>query len=155
MSYAHRTIVTFQSDAFNTEVRRDYFINECCYGDDLCNWLIERLSADGVQCDVQADQEDHGWYFNFMLGMERYCFVCSYRQGDETDPGMWIGWIERAVGFMASIFGGRDKEISVEAPAKIHKALASNPQITEIRWHSKKTFDRGDETAGAPQPSDS
>jgi len=32
----------FQSNAFNTSEQRDYFINECCFGDDLARSLIER-----------------------------------------------------------------------------------------------------------------
>ena len=40
-----RTVVTFRSSAFNTTESKDYFINECCFGDDAARWIIERLTA--------------------------------------------------------------------------------------------------------------
>ena len=40
--------VVFRSDAFNTSETKDYFINECCFGDDLARWLIEQLRARGA-----------------------------------------------------------------------------------------------------------
>ena len=36
-----RTVVTFQSSAFNTSERKDYFINNCCYGDDVARVIAE------------------------------------------------------------------------------------------------------------------
>ena len=35
-----KTQVHFRSRAFNCTQPRDYFINECCFGDDVCRWLI-------------------------------------------------------------------------------------------------------------------
>ncbi len=55
-----RTVVTFQSPAFNTSERKDYFINDGCYGDDLARWLIEQLRSRGVQTDAEPGQEDFG-----------------------------------------------------------------------------------------------
>jgi len=37
-----RRNVIFQSTAFNTSQPKDYFINDCCYGDDVARWLMER-----------------------------------------------------------------------------------------------------------------
>jgi hypothetical protein len=60
-----RTLVTFESPAFNTTERRDYFINEGCYGDDLARSLIEQFRSRGVQTEAKPGQEDFGWYFGF------------------------------------------------------------------------------------------
>jgi hypothetical protein len=35
-----RSLVTFKSTAFNVMERRPYFINDCCFGDDVAKWLI-------------------------------------------------------------------------------------------------------------------
>jgi len=40
-----RTVVTFESTAFNMITPRDYFVNPCCFGDDLAEWLIREISA--------------------------------------------------------------------------------------------------------------
>lgn len=39
-----RTVVTFESTAFNMAEPKDYFINPCCFGDDLAKWLIDELA---------------------------------------------------------------------------------------------------------------
>jgi hypothetical protein len=44
-----RTVVTFESTAFNMAEPKDHFINPCCFGDDLATWLIEELRKQGWQ----------------------------------------------------------------------------------------------------------
>jgi len=46
-----RTEASFRSSAFNTSEVRDYFINDCCFGDDLAKWMISRLRQAGVATD--------------------------------------------------------------------------------------------------------
>lgn len=152
MSAAKRTLVTFQSDKFNTTKSQEYFINPGCFGDDLCKWLIEQLTAEGIQCDPEPGQEDFGWYFNFSIGDAKYCLVCGFRPAEESDPDTWIVWIERSAGFIASIFGARDKNIQDGAAREIHRVLAKSSDISNIRWHLKKDFDRGNEDAGSSSP---
>src|SRR6266699_3216208 len=43
-----RRNVIFQSTAFNTSEPKDYFINDCCYGDDFARWIMEQLRARGI-----------------------------------------------------------------------------------------------------------
>src|SRR5437016_2303767 len=54
------TEAAFRSSAFNTSVVKPYFINECCFGDDLAEWMIARLRANGIQTDDKPGQEDFG-----------------------------------------------------------------------------------------------
>lgn len=56
-----RTVVAFRSDAFNTTDPKDYFINDCCFGDDVGKWLIGELRSRGIDVDSEPDQEDWGW----------------------------------------------------------------------------------------------
>jgi hypothetical protein len=146
------TLVTFHSPAFNTSTRRDYFINDCCYGDDLAGALIERLRAHGVQTDAEPGQEDFGWYFGFGAGDAEYQFVVAYRPADENAPAIWIGWLERKAGFIGSLFGARRRGIDPDAARLIHSAISALPQVSNIRWHQKHDFDAGREELARNDP---
>jgi hypothetical protein len=61
------TEASFRSTAFNNFEPRPYFINDCCYGDDLAKWMIGRLRERGLKTDDEPGQEDFGWYFNFWV----------------------------------------------------------------------------------------
>lgn len=175
MSEARRNLITFQSKEFNTTVPQEHFINDCCYGDDICKWLIEELTKKGVDCDNEPGQEDFGWYFNFSVNKVVYCLVCAFRLGEEQDQekdqekeqdqekkkeaasteaenGDWIIWIERSAGFMASLFGARNKGLDEAVPKLIHSTLSANPAITNIKWHRKKDFDSGREDLALASP---
>lgn len=144
--------MTFQAASFNTTEQDDHFLNPGNFGDDLCQWLMEKLRSDGIQCDEKPDQEDFGWYFNFRLGEKRYCVVCGYRPASEEDPGLWIAWIERHAGFISSIFGGRDKDIDPEAPRLVHRLLSGSQELSGINWYYKKDFESGGEGRASPTP---
>jgi hypothetical protein len=139
--------------------------------------LIEELTKKGVDCDKEPGQEDFGWYFNFSVNKVVYCLVCAFRLGEEQDQnqekdqekeqdqekkkeaasteaenGDWIIWIERSAGFMASLFGARNKGLDEAVPKLIHSTLAANPAITNIKWHRKKDFDSGREDLALASP---
>jgi len=54
--------VVFESNAFNTSIEGENFINPGCFGDDVARWLIGQLRADGHVTE-EPRQEDFGWYF--------------------------------------------------------------------------------------------
>jgi hypothetical protein len=147
-----RTVVTFQSRSFNTTEPKEYFINECCFGDDLCKWLIQRLRANSIQTDDEPGQEDFGWYFEFTVPDGAHCLVLGFRPGDTDDDEDWVGWIERSKGPLGSIFGGRNKGIASSALTAIHTVLSNASEISNVRWHEKADFDRGREELGSPTP---
>lgn len=82
-----RTLVTFESTAFNMTEPRDYFINACCFGDDLAEWLIQELRKDGLETDEKPGQEDFGWYLNFEPGGIGHTFVIVHRPDGRTRGG--------------------------------------------------------------------
>lgn len=55
-----RTVVTFESTAFNLAEPKNCFINPCCFGDDLAKWLIGELRKHGLETDDEPSQEDFG-----------------------------------------------------------------------------------------------
>jgi hypothetical protein len=147
-----RTLVTFQSPAFNATERRDYFINDCCYGDDVARWLIEQLRARGVQTDAEPGQEDFGWYFGFRIGDTDYHFVIGHRPSDGGDPAVWIGWLERKAGLFRSMFGRHKRCIRPEGVHAIHSVLSSSPQVSNVSWHHQHDFNAGREDNGQTEP---
>jgi hypothetical protein len=131
-----RTVVVFRCDAFNTSVARPYFLNPGCYGDDVAAALIAALRAQGIATDEAPDQEDFGWSFDFDVA-EPHSFVIGYRPASEGEPGVWIGSVERARGFVGSLLGRRKHGVRAEALSAVHKALAALPQVAAIAWHAE------------------
>jgi hypothetical protein len=147
-----KTVVTFKSSAFNVSEPKEHFINPCCFGDDVARWLAEQLRDKGCQAAYVPGQEDFGWYFSFLVAGIEYCFVIGHRPGDENGEGVWIGWLERSRGFVASMFGGRKRGIQPTAARVIHEILSNSPQIRDVRWHFRRDFDAGREKMGTPAP---
>mgnify|MGYP006908254075 CR=1 FL=1 len=152
MPEAVRTMVTFRSSVFNKTETKPYFLNPYCFGDDVCRWFITRLRSQAVATDDEPGQEDFGWYFNFQLGDDTYCFVLGFRPDDEGEDGSWLGFLERSVGLIGSLLGRRSRGIPVEAARAIHGALSNASEITEVRWHTKKDFDARAEELGVKEP---
>jgi hypothetical protein len=132
---ANQSIVTFNSTAFNHTERKSYFINDCCFGDDLARWMIAELTKQGVRTIGDADQEDFGWYLTFEIGHSKYFFLTSYRADDISVGATWIGFIERVCSPLGRMFGRQNHNISPEAPQAIHRILSSSPKIRGIQWH--------------------
>lgn len=142
-----RTFVTFRSAAFNTTRQEAYFINPDNYGDDLARWMMRELQSRGVEAGDDPGQEDHGWYFTFRSGGVEYDLVVGSRDQDE-----WLGWIERRVGFVASLLGGRTRGIEVEAALEIDAVLSASEKIRDVRWHFEGDFMAGREDLGQEKP---
>jgi hypothetical protein len=148
-----KTLVTFKSAAFNMSEPKEYFINACCFGDDVARWLAEQLRSRGHQAAEAPGQEDFGWYFRFRVSGFEHCFVIGHRPGGDTEEGLWIGWLERSRGFVASLLGARRRGIQPAAARAIHEVLSSSPQIQEVQWHFERNFEAGREDLGTPEPS--
>jgi hypothetical protein len=152
LSTTLKTVVTFKSAAFNLVEAKPYFINPCCFGDDVAKWVIQQLRTRGYKAADEPGQEDFGWYFTFVvMGME-YCFVIGHRPGDDKAEGIWIGWLERSRGFIASLLGGRKRGIHPAAAQVIHETLSNSSLITDVCWHFRRDFENGHEQIGTPGP---
>jgi hypothetical protein len=146
------TVVTFQSGGFNTTERRSYFINDGCYGDDVARWIIGELNARGIPAEPEPGQEDFGWYLTYRPGKVPHQLVLAHRPGDDKNPSVWVGWIEREVGLFASLFGARHRGIERVAVQVIHDVLAGASSVSKIRWHRKSDFDAGNEGDASTRP---
>ena len=145
--------MTFQSDLFNNSEERDYFINPDCFGDDVCKFVIEKLSSAGIDCDKAPRQEDWGWYFRFQFGSQKYTFNCSFRPdcGEESGDQAWICFLE-CVERCLPVFHKPKKDIPLDAVKEIHLALASTDNIFDIKWHESREFDKNNEESGVNSP---
>jgi hypothetical protein len=132
-----RTVVTSESTAFNMAEPKDYFINPCCFGDDLAKWLIDELRKQGLATDDRPGQEDFGWYLNFKIADVPHSFVIGHRPTGETEAGTWFGVVERKSAFF------RRRGIQPAAVDAIHRILSTSPLIQDVRWHFKLDFDKG------------
>lgn len=146
-----RTVVTFESSAFNMTKPKDYFINPGCFGDDVAEWLIGELRKQGMGTDEKPGQEDFGWYLNFESAGIGHTFVIGHRPHGETEEGTWIGWLERKRGLIGSMLGGRRRGIQASAAQAIHQILTGSPMVRDVRWHFQYDFARGIEP-GASSP---
>jgi hypothetical protein len=146
-----RTVVTFESTAFNMTKPKDYFINPCCFGDDLAEWLIGELRKQGMRTDEKPGQEDFGWYLNFDTAGVGHTFVIGHRPNGETEAGTWIGCLERRRGLIGSILGGRRRGIQASAAQAIHQILTLSSVVREVRWHFHADFN-GSVERGASSP---
>jgi len=147
-----RTVVTFESTAFDMAEPKDHFINPCCFGDDVARWLIGELRKQGFEADEKPGQEDFGWYLNFGARGIGHTFVIGHRPNGESEAGTWIGWLERSRGLIGSLFGGRKRGIQTSAGEAVHRILSSSALIRDVRWHFQRDFDEGYEEHGAPSP---
>jgi hypothetical protein len=63
--------ICFRTDRFNLSVVGDDFINPCCFGEDLAEWLRLKLSERGVTAH-KPYQEDWGWELPVSYGEDSY-----------------------------------------------------------------------------------
>ena len=124
--------VAFRSQAFNTTVERDYFINPCCFGDDVARWLISALRAKGHATDEQPVQEDFGWFLTSEFHGVRHRIIIVYIVDSNPNHGEWFCWVERAARLAGAILP-RHKQVFPESIETLHEILISSPFISNVR----------------------
>jgi hypothetical protein len=143
-----RPHVTFQTSRFNQTEVKPHFINDICFGEDCAAWLIERLRRDGFPDLPDAWQEDWGWQTDGARPPRTFSLSIGLIP---EDPPEWLVSIDETVGFLARLKGkGGDPVTMTLAPA-IHRALSSDPAITNVEWHTDEDFKTG-RRKGFPTP---
>jgi hypothetical protein len=130
-----KTEFHFCSTAFNCTESKGYFINAGCFGDDVARWLMGELRKLGFSTANEPGQEDFGWYFTFHAGGTEHCVVITFQPNDPATGDQWLGWVERQVGFLGSVLGGRKRGILPEAVEAVDTALKSSSDIRGLTWH--------------------
>jgi len=65
------TDILFKTNRFNLSEVKSHFINPCCFGEDLANWLASKLTERGIQVSPPG-QEDWGWHIRAKYGGNSY-----------------------------------------------------------------------------------
>lgn len=92
---AHLDIL-FESDRFNVSDVKEHFINPCCFGEDLAEWLRQELIKKGLTASTPG-QEDWGWYLLVEQDSRRYFVgVGGFQKEGAVDPneGEWRIMVE-------------------------------------------------------------
>ena len=96
-----RDDITIETDIFEHREVKPHFINPCCFGEDLAEWLRGRLSplaAEGFHF-ADAKQEDYGWGFWASRGADRFWIALSYvGDGPQEDPAQWVISVDHSAG---------------------------------------------------------
>lgn len=137
-----RNAVRFKSPLFNSSEVKNYFINDCCFGDDLGAWLKPRLEAQGYVVEG-PDQEDWGWYLHCSKGTTRHYLNMGFSADDE-----WLMWVERSRS-LGDWIRGRNKEADVQLVLDLHSLLSAAPEILDLRWSHMSS---SAESTGSPEP---
>jgi len=117
--------ITFKSDRFNLSVVGADFTNDCCFGEDLSEWLVAHLPAAGIEADIIC-MEDFGWA-NLAVYRGASYLMCVSGNSDEDptrpDQGEWHVMLERQRGFLDKLLGRNRIDVSDPIVAKISEAL--------------------------------
>ena len=146
MSENVRTHVTFVTRLFNTEEVKDYFINPCCFGDDCAQWLIDRLLSQRCEnVNERPTQEDWGWCFSILAGQRDFMIGVGLYE-DEDSPNTWLVLIESQLGWLSrELFGQSDDAELFAVCEAVDRALKSASEISDVRWHTKEDWMRGED----------
>lgn len=110
---------------------------------------LSRIVRGDRSC-TDPDHEDFGWFIEFVVADAPTCFVFGFRADDEG--GVWVGKVERDLGFISTIFGRRGKRVPFAALEFVHKLLVGVPEISNVLWYDDSRFDRSDESAPFREP---
>ena len=129
--------VTFVTTLFNTTEVRDYFINDCCLGDDCAAWLIGKLKVqDDLQVDAEPVQEDWGWCFGVQIGQRM--FLIGVGLDANNEPNGWRVFIDSQLSSLKRLFFGQNDQAEHTAVcAALDQALRREPRISEIHWEKE------------------
>jgi hypothetical protein len=147
---AARSVVSFESSAFNCTEPKQYFINEGCFGDDVAAWFRDELRSRGYAAS-EPGQEDFGWYLLVEIDGLDYFLLIGYREGTSSERGAWFVVLERHRKW-PPLGIASNRGIKLPAAQAVHGALSTSPAISNVRWHARADFEKGRENRGTPAP---
>jgi hypothetical protein len=131
MSGAGRCDIVFSTNRFNLSEPREYFINDCCYGDDAARWIVARLRLRGLTV-TEPDQEDWGWYFDAQFNQADY-FVGVGGNADDAaasgNRGEWRLMIQKHRTLWERISGRNQLSEHDEFLAILKHIVVSEPDL--------------------------
>lgn len=142
--------VTFFSEAFNKTEEKENFINPCCFGEDVAEWLVSKLKDEPGIAKPDFYQEDWGWQMALRCnGRPLYFCIGQVEIGDAL---AWGCFVQSGLPFYKKWFGAKDDAERLQLCRIIAKILESNPEINQIRWSTPENFQLTEETASTQEP---
>jgi hypothetical protein len=130
----NRYDVLFAASQFNLSERRDYFVNDCCYGDDTARWLRHKLVRFGMHV-TEPRQEDWGWYIKVQHGRSAYFFgIGGNAEGPTSgNEGEWRVMVEKRRSFTDKLVGKNQMAENEEILAVLIRLIENEPDMKFLR----------------------
>jgi hypothetical protein len=122
----------FHAVGYNAREVRRYFLNPCCFGDDVIEALRERVEAVAPSLAVgEPVQEDYGWGFWVHAGGDPYWTCVSLVDG-EGDPPLWrlIVDYDPGLNLLKRWFGRPDPAGRARVEDALRKSLTGLPGVS-------------------------
>jgi hypothetical protein len=117
-----------------TYTRYISFVSQNDSFDELPHSLLLALNSKVVEVDPRVVTEDEGWAISFRYTGHKYKF-CS-RCNKDSEPLECMGWLERNLGFFASLFASNETHSYSDIEPIIQTALSSLTTVKEVEWLS-------------------
>jgi hypothetical protein len=99
--------ILFETNRFNVSEVKRHFINPCCFGEDLADWLRQKLRERDVSAETPG-QEDWGWYVFAQRDSQRYFLgIAGYARAGAIgkNDGEWRIMVEKKVSAWEKVRG--------------------------------------------------
>lgn len=131
--------ILFESSRFNLSAVQPHFINPCCFGEDLAQWLADKLPKHGIKTTRTPYQEDWGW--EFWAGdteSSYYIGIGGNSAEDSADPnrGAWRVMITKRRSILEKLTGKNKLEQREPIIRTIWTILEAEPEFSNIHFES-------------------
>lgn len=125
-------IIRFRSRRFNLSKVGPHFINPCCFGEDVAQWLRPKLAAMQIETS-EPYQEDWGWELPATCGDNSY-YLCMSGNADRegTDEGEWRIIVEKRRSLWQRLSGKGRIVLHDPMFGMIDQVLAEEPGISNV-----------------------
>jgi hypothetical protein len=126
--------ILFTARRFNLSEVKSHFINDCCFGEDLADWLRLQLAARGAEVHP-IYQEDWGWEFRAThSGGSYYIGVGGNSDEDASDKnrGEWRVMISKRRSLTERLLGNNKLVEHEPIIATIKEILQGEPDFSKI-----------------------
>jgi len=130
--------ITIETDIFEHREVRLHFINPCCFGEDLAEWLKQELSRfPGLGFELSEPiQEDYGWGLWASGGKDRFWIALSFvGDGPQEAPAQWVVSVtyDPGLNLMKRLFHKPDPRALEHLRGRVRQVLTSNRAIKIIK----------------------
>ena len=126
--------ILFKANRFNLSKVGEDFINPCCFGEDLANWLRLRLGEKNIEA-AQPYQEDWGWELPVAYGRDSYFLGMSGNAdapGTASDLGEWRIIVDKRRSIWQRLASKGQIAADDTLVAEIESILSNQPGITNL-----------------------